>query len=130
MTSTSGSAKKKSSKMESSKAWRALSVGEKTIYIDRAKRGRGENKKGTFVASLDPVLNDLRGKLMDAINDSHNRLVAAVDDELRKAQDHIQRQRKQKRKQQEEDGDDDEENGQEEDGGDDDENGQEDGLHP
>ncbi|KAI9127688.1 hypothetical protein K1719_000681 [Acacia pycnantha] len=52
------------------------------------------------------VLKDLHGKLMGIINDGHKRLVAAVEDELRKAQDHIERQRKQQVGEAEDDGDD------------------------
>ncbi|KAI9126392.1 hypothetical protein K1719_002813 [Acacia pycnantha] len=59
---------------------------------------RGNNNCNSYVGGciyMLLVLKDLHGKLMGIINDSHKRLVAAVEDELRKAQDHIERQRKQ-----------------------------------
>ncbi|KAI9127339.1 hypothetical protein K1719_001898 [Acacia pycnantha] len=52
------------------------------------------------------VLKDLYGELMGIINDSHKRLVAAVEDKLRKAQDHIERQQKQQADEADDDADD------------------------
>ncbi|KAI9123114.1 hypothetical protein K1719_006003 [Acacia pycnantha] len=62
------------------------------------------------------VLKDLHGKLMGIINDNHKRLVGAVEDELRKAQDHIGRQRKQHGGEDEDDCDDADDNGQDDEG--------------
>ncbi|KAI9126267.1 hypothetical protein K1719_002688 [Acacia pycnantha] len=82
---------------------------------------------GTFLAptsstTLDDkflkVLKDLHGKLMGIINDSHKRLVATMEDELRKAQVHIEIQRKQQVSEGEDDG---------HDGDDDDQHGHRDG---
>ncbi|KAI9072898.1 hypothetical protein K1719_045143 [Acacia pycnantha] len=59
---------------------------------NKAKKDCSESN---FVASLDPVLKDLYANLMGIINDGHKKLVASVEDELRKAQTHIERQWKQ-----------------------------------
>ncbi|KAI9110989.1 hypothetical protein K1719_018109 [Acacia pycnantha] len=60
---------------------------------------RGNNNCNSYVGGciyMLLVLKELHGELMGVINDTHRRLVAAVEDKLRKAQDHIERQRKQK----------------------------------
>ncbi|KAI9072341.1 hypothetical protein K1719_045704 [Acacia pycnantha] len=84
------------------------------------KAGKDKAKKDTsernFVSSLDPVLKDLHEKLMSIINDNHKRLVGAVEDELRNAQDHIGRQRKQHVGEDEDDCDDADDNGQDDEG--------------
>ncbi|KAI9110973.1 hypothetical protein K1719_018093 [Acacia pycnantha] len=59
---------------------------------------RGNNNCNSYVGGciyMLLVLKDLHGELMGVINDSHRRLVLLVEDKLRKAQDHIERQRKQ-----------------------------------
>ncbi|KAI9107185.1 hypothetical protein K1719_021794 [Acacia pycnantha] len=84
---------------------------------------RGNNNCNSYVGGciyMLLVLNNLHGELMGIINDSHKRLVAAVEDKLRKAQDHIERQRKQQASEPDDDADD---NGQHADGDDADDNG-------
>ncbi|KAI9087350.1 hypothetical protein K1719_030670 [Acacia pycnantha] len=92
--------------------------------------------KGTFLAptssttpsdKLLKVLKDLHGKLMDIINNSHKRLVSTVENELQKAQDHIERPWKQQVGEADNDGDDVDNNGQDADGDDEGQQGDGDG---
>ncbi|KAI9127587.1 hypothetical protein K1719_000580 [Acacia pycnantha] len=76
---------------------------------------RGNNNCNSYVGGciyMLLVLKDLHGNLMGITNDSHKRLVAAVEDELRKAQEHIERQRKQEGGEADDDADDVDDNGQ------------------
>ncbi|KAI9117388.1 hypothetical protein K1719_011554 [Acacia pycnantha] len=62
---------------------------------NKDNKAKKDSSESNFVASLDPVLKDLYANLMGIINDGHKRLVASVENELRKAQTHIERQWKQ-----------------------------------